>query len=291
MRKIGIFTSNENDWNVRQLRGEIERRGIQCICFPIDELVARVAGRPRVSCKGHDLEEFEALIVRWVPKGSAEQIVFRMDVLHRLENLGIRVLNPASAIEKCADKFYTCSLLEDAGIPTLRTVVAEKYGDAMKAFLELKDVVVKPLFGSLGAGMLRVNDRDLAYRLFTALEFGKNIYYIQEFIHHENEDIRAFVLGDEVIASMKRLGKSWKTNVARGAKVQAHELSDELKEVCIRASKVMGCEYAGIDLIELGGNFFTTEVNSIPGWKGLQSVAKVNIAERIVDYLLGGRRS
>jgi RimK family alpha-L-glutamate ligase len=287
LKKIGIFTSNENDWNVRQLKGEIEKRKIQCICFPIDELVARIAGKPRVSCRGHDLEEFDALVVRWVPKGSAEQIVFRMDALHRIENLGVRVLNPASAIERCADKFYTCSLLEDAGVPAPKTVVAEKRGDAMRAFLELKDVVVKPLFGSLGAGMLRVNDRDLAYRLFTALEFGRNVYYIQEFIPHENEDIRAFVLGDEVIASMKRIGEGWKTNVARGARVQAHELSDELKEVCVKASKVVGCEYAGIDLLEHEGNFYVTEVNSIPGWKGLQSVAKVNIAERIVDHLVG----
>jgi RimK family alpha-L-glutamate ligase len=286
LKKIGIFTSNEQDWNVRQLKGEIERRGIQCLCFPIDELVARVAGRPRVSCRGHDLEEFDALIVRWVPRGSAEQIVFRMDALHRLENLGIRVLNPAIAIERCADKFYTCAVLEDAGIPAPKTIVAEKYRDAMRAFLELKDVVVKPLFGSLGAGMLRVDSKDLAYRLFRALEFGKNIYYIQEFIPHENQDVRAFVLGGEVLASMRRLGRGWKTNVARGARVQAHELSDELREVCVRAAKVLGCEYAGIDLIEGEGKFYVTEVNSIPGWKALQSVAKVNIAEKIVDYLV-----
>lgn len=286
MEKIGIFTSNENDWNVRQLRSEIEKRGIQCICFPITELVARIAGKPRISCQGSDLEKFSALIVRWVPKGSAEQIVFRVDALHRLENLGVRVLNPASAIEKCADKFYTCSLLEDAGIPAPRTIVAEKYKDAMKAFLELKDIVVKPLFGSLGVGMLRVNERDLAYRLFTALEFGKNVYFIQEFIPHGNQDIRTFVLGDEVIASMKRLGKSWKTNVARGASIQAHELDDELKEICVRAAKVVGCEYAGVDLIERAGGFNVVEVNSIPGWKALQSVAKTSIAERIIDYLL-----
>jgi RimK family alpha-L-glutamate ligase len=286
LEKIGIFTSNENDWNVKQLRGEIEKRGIQCICFPITELVARIAGRPRISCRDYDLEEFRALIVRWVPKGSAEQIVFRMDALHRLENLGVRVLNPALAIERCADKFYTCSLLEDAGIPAPKTIVAEKYKDAMKAFLELKDIIVKPLFGSLGAGMLRVSERDLAYRLFTALEFGRKIYFIQEFVPHENRDIRAFVLGDEVIASMKRFGKSWKTNVARGARVQDHELGDELKEICMKAAKVVGCEYAGIDLIERAGEFNVVEVNSIPGWKALQSVAKTNIAENIIDYLL-----
>lgn len=286
MKKIGIFTSNENDWNVRQLRGEIERRGIGCACFPIDALVARLSGKPRVSCAGHDLEEFDALIVRWVPKGSAEQIVFRMDALHRLENLGVRVLNPASAIEKCADKFYTCSLLEDAGIPVPKTIVAEKYGDAMRAFLELRDVVVKPLFGSLGVGMLRVNERDLAYRLFKALEFGRNVFYIQEFIPHPNQDIRAFVLEGELVASMRRIGSSWRTNVSRGARVQARELGEELKEVSIKAAELLGCEYAGVDIIELADRYFVTEVNSIPGWRGLQSATGINIAKRIVDHLL-----
>lgn len=286
MEKIGIFTSNENDWNVRQLKSEIERREIECACFPIDALVARISGEPRISCKGHDLEKFNALIVRWVPKGSAEQIVFRMDALHRLENLGVRVFNPASAIEKCADKFYACSLLEDAGIPTPKTIVAEKYGDAMRAFHELRDVIVKPLFGSLGVGMLRVNDRNIAYRLFKSLEFERNICYIQEFVPHKNEDVRSFVLGDEAIASMKRVGESWKTNVARGAQVQAYELGDKIKEVCVRTAKLVGCEYAGVDLIERGGEFLVIEVNSIPGWKGLQSAAKVNITERIVDHLM-----
>lgn len=286
MKKVGIFTSNENDWNMGQLRSEIERRGIECVCFPIDALAVRISAKPKVSCDGHDLEKFGALIVRWVPRGSAEQIIFRMDALHRLENLGVRVVNPASAIERCADKFYTCSLLEDAGISVPKTFIAEKYEDAMKAFLEMGDVVVKPLFGSLGAGMLRVNDRDLAYRLFKTLEFGRNVYYIQEFIPNNNEDIRVFVLGDYVLASMKRVGESWKTNVARGGRVKIYEIGDEIKEVCVKAAEQVGCEYAGVDLIERDGEFLITEVNSIPGWKGLQSVTRVNIAEKIIDHIL-----
>ena len=287
MKRIGIFTSGREDWNVQRLKEEAEKNGIACTTFPLSELVAGLGERPRASCQGQDLENFDALIVRWTPRGSAEQIIFRMDALHRLENLGVRILNPPGAIEKCADKFYTCSLLEDAGIPVPRTVITERYRDAMNAFLKLQDVIVKPLFGSLGAGMLRVNDRDLAYRLFTTLEFGKNVYYIQEYIPHLNQDLRAFVLNGEVIASMKRIGESWKTNVARGARVQAHELSAELKEVSVRAAKILGCEYAGVDLIECGDKFYVTEVNSIPGWKGLQSVTEINIAERILSYLMG----
>jgi RimK family alpha-L-glutamate ligase len=284
--KIGVFTSNERDWNVKQLKGEIERRDFQCVCFPIDRLVARMGGRPRITCDGHDLEGFAALLVRWIPGGSAEQIFFRMDALHRLENLGIKVMNPASAIERCADKFYTCSILEDAGISVPRTIVAENREDAMRAFSEFKDVVVKPLFGSLGVGMLRVDNRDLAYRVFRALEFGRNVYYIQEFIPHFNQDMRTFVVGSKVIASMKRIGRTWKTNVSRGARVQPLDLDDGLKKISVKAARLLGCEYAGVDLIEHGGKYYVTEVNAIPGWKGLQSVTEVNIAEKVVDQLL-----
>jgi ribosomal protein S6--L-glutamate ligase/tetrahydromethanopterin:alpha-L-glutamate ligase len=286
MGKIGIFTSNEKDWNVRQLVGELERRGREVVCFPIDALVARISGEPKVSCAGHDLEGFDALVVRWVPGGSAEQLVFRMDALHRLENLGKKVLNPAAAIERCADKFYTCALLEDAGISVPKTVVAENYGDAMRAFSEFKDVVVKPLFGSLGVGMLRVDSRDLAYRVFKALEFGRSVYYIQEFIPHPSEDIRIFVVDGEAVASMRRRGHTWKTNVSRGAEVHPHDPNDELKEMSVKAAGVLGCEYAGVDLIECGGRYYITEVNAIPGWRGLQSVTRVNIAEKIIDLLL-----
>lgn len=285
MNKIGILTSNENDWNVMQLKKEITKRGIECVCFPITDFVARIAEKPYVTCRGYNLGDFDALIVRWVPSGSAEQIIFRMDVLHRLENLGIKVLNPAIAIEKCADKFYTCSILEDAGISVLKTMVAENYRDAMKAFLKFKDVVVKPLFGSLGAGMLRVDKKDLAYRVFKALEFGRSIFYVQEFIPH-NHDIRAFVVGGEVIASMKRVGSTWKTNISCGARACSYRMSEELKKISVKAAKILGCEYAGVDLIECDDKYYITEVNSIPGWKGLQSVTEVNIVEKIIDHLL-----
>lgn len=286
MKRIGIFRSSEEDWNVRQLKLEARKRDIDCVTFPLTKLVARLNDKPRVSCQGHDLEDFNALIVRWAPRGSAEQIVFRMNALHRLENLGVRIVNPSIAIERCADKFYECSLLEDKGIPVPKTIVAEKRKDAKRAFKELKDVVVKPLFGSLGTGMLRVNNEDLAHRVFSALEFGRNIYYIQEFIPHENRDLRAFVLNGEVLASMERVSKSWKTNIAKGGKARACELSPELREASVKASKVLGCEYAGVDIIKSEGGFYVTEVNAIPGWKGLQSVTDVNITREIVNYLI-----
>lgn len=286
--RLGIFTSGRPDWNVDRLREEAERRGWECFEFPLQEVVARLGERPRVSCLGMDLQEFDLLLVRWVPKGSAEQLVFRMDVLHRLENLGVRVVNPPSSIERCADKFYTNSLLEDAGLPVPPTVVTEKRVEARRAFERYGEVVVKPLFGSLGAGMLRVKEEDLAYRLFSVLEYGRSVYYVQKFIPHGNWDLRILVIGDRTLG-MRRVGRGWKTNVSAGASPEPWDPDEESRRMALRAARVTGCEYAGVDLlVGEGGERYVVEVNAIPGWKGLQSVRRENVAEMILDYLERG---
>jgi RimK family alpha-L-glutamate ligase len=282
---IGIIAS-ELDWNVRELMREITERGNEYTVIPITEFLAQVSGAHRVTWRDLIIDDMDAVFVRWVPGGSAEQVVFRMDVLHRLENLGVTVINPSKGIEQCADKYYTCSLLEDAGIPTPQTVCTEQYQEAMDAFDELGDVVVKPLFGSQGIGVMRIQDRDLAHRLFRILDYGNCVFYIQKFIPHENEDYRAFVVGDEVISSMRRKGSSWKTNFARGASVEKVSLPSEVVEMAVAASKVLGCQYAGVDILPGPDENYVIEVNSIPGWKGLQSVTDFCIADKIVTYFL-----
>jgi glutathione synthase/RimK-type ligase-like ATP-grasp enzyme len=119
---------------------------------------------------GHNLHDCDAVLVRGIPRGSLEQVVFRVDSLHLLERAGVRVVNPARAIERTVDKLYTSGLLAGAGLLTPRTVACERRDDALAAFEELGgDVIVKPLFGSMGLGMTRVDDPDVAYRVFTAL--------------------------------------------------------------------------------------------------------------------------
>jgi ribosomal protein S6--L-glutamate ligase/tetrahydromethanopterin:alpha-L-glutamate ligase len=228
------------------------------------------------------------LLVRGIPIASLEQIIFRVDVLHRLENLGVRVINSASTIEKTVDKYYTSSLFEDAGLPTPRTVVTERFDEAMAAFEELGgDVVVKPLFGSEGKGMLRVNDPDLAHRVFRALELGRYVYYLQEYIPHEDWDIRAFVLGDRVLAAMVRRGAGWKTNVAQGARSEALRLDPALEELSLQAARLVGAEYAGVDILcDKHGQPYVLEVNGIPGWRGLQRTVDFDIADAIVEHVV-----
>ena len=236
---------------------------------------------------GQRLEDCQALIVRTIPIGSLEQIIFRMDALHRLEHMGMRIMNSPKAIERTVDKYYTDFLLRDAGILTPRTMVTEDFEQALEAFRAMGDVVVKPLFGSEGKGMRRVSDEDTAYRVFRSLELDRYIFYLQEYIPHGQEDIRAFVVGNRVIAAMRRRGNGWKTNVAQGAQVEAIELPADLQELSIEAARLVGTEYAGVDLMPAeDGRVYVLEVNSIPGWRGLRKTVSFNVADVIVEYLL-----
>jgi RimK family alpha-L-glutamate ligase len=284
--KIGILSS-QRGWHVLALEEALIRQGALPVYFPIDELAAWIGGRSQVEVVGERLEDCQALLVRTIPIGSLEQIIFRMDVLHRLENLGVRIINSPTTIERTVDKYYTDFLMRDAGISTPRTMITESFEQALEGFKQMGDVIVKPLFGSEGKGMLRVSDEDAAYRVFRALELERYIYYLQEYIPHNNEDFRAFVVGDKVVAAMRRLGNSWKTNFAQGAQVEPVELSEPLKKLSIRAARLVGADYAGVDLLPAeDGRLFVLEVNSIPGWRGLTKTVSYNIADVIVEHML-----
>ena len=287
--KIGILGNDDKEWHIQRLLRELRRRGAEAYVFPATRLVSRITLEPKVSVKGYMIEDYDALIVRRMPGGTAERVFYRMDAVHMLEEYGVYVINPALSIEKSVNKYYTSALLEKAGITSPRTVVMESFTESMRAFEELGgDVVVKPLFGSLGAGITRLTDGDIAYRVFRALESTQSVFYLQEYIPHGNKDIRAFVIGGEVVASMKRVGAGWKTNISSGAAPEPYELSDEEVETSLKAAETLGLEYTGVDLMrsEEDGTLYTLEVNSTPGWEGLQKVTSVDIAERLVEYVL-----
>ena len=124
----------------------------------------------------------------------------------------------------------------------------------MEAFDTLGgDVVVKPLFGSEGRGIVRVTDKETAYRVFRALELGRYIYYLQEYLPHGCEDIRVFVIGGKAVAAMTRRGTTWKANMSYGAKAEPLKIDKTLAEMSIAAAQALGAEYAGVDILPLEG--------------------------------------
>jgi RimK family alpha-L-glutamate ligase len=286
--KFGIATRNPNAYSSTQLREALDRRGIPHVCFSFPWLVARVGFKPYLNVRNINiLKDLDALIIRPIGRGSLEEIVFRMDLLYRLERLGFYVVNPPEAIEHCVDKYDLLAILEDNGVPVPKTAVTEDPDEALKAFHELGgDVVVKPIFGSRGIGSTRLTDPEVAYTAFRAITFYHGVIYLQEFVPHGFSDIRAFVIGDHVAAAMRRVATGWKTNYSQGARPEPIKLDSQMEELAVKSAKLIKCKIAGVDILESPKGPLVVEVNSQPGWRGLQSVTRVNIAEAIVDFVL-----
>ncbi|MFO0805991.1 MAG: RimK family alpha-L-glutamate ligase [Gemmataceae bacterium] len=240
-----------------------------------------------IETQNSTLAGFDAAIVRTMPSGSLEQVVFRVDVLHAAVAGGVKVVNPPRAIETCVDKYLTNVRLAQAGLPTPPTHVSEKADAALAAFERLGgDVVVKPIFGSEGRGMVRLTDPETAWRTFHVLERTGQVIYQQRFIRHPGWDLRAFVIAGRIVAAMKRSSHGdWRTNVARGGRAEPVVLTSEQTELAIRAAEATGCPIAGVDLLPgPNGEWYVIEVNAVPGWRALAAATGVDVAQNIVRF-------
>jgi RimK family alpha-L-glutamate ligase len=290
------LVGNPEGWHAARLGEALERRGARVLRLPATRLTGAVGDRGAVGSPfagavaslGRGLEDRDLILVRAVPSGSLEQVIFRLDGLRRLERQGIPVVNGPDALERSVDKYVASCLLEEAGIPTPRTRVTESFDEAREAFRELGgDVVIKPLFGSEGRGIVRASDPESAWRAFKALELGRSVFYVQEYLPHGREDLRLFVIDGEVAGAMVRRGEDWRTNIARGAKGVPLDPDPETAALAVRAARAVGAFYAGVDLLVLpDGSRAVGEVNGSPGWRGLEAATGIPVADRLADRLL-----
>lgn len=283
--RIAVLAARSG-WHTQELERAAAERGHEAIVLPYEGLVATIGPVPGLRSLSTDLDAVDAVLARIIPSGSLEQIIFRVDALHRLEDRGIRVMNSPRAIERTVDKFWTSTLLEQCGIPTPQTLVCDNPEEATAAFRALGDVIVKPLFGSMGLGMIRVNDEEMAFRVFRTIEQIRGVYYLQRTIEHDGIDIRAFVVGGRVLGAIERRAPGWRTNLARGGTARSIALPEHLSALALRAAAAVGADYAGVDLLtDKEGTTFVLEVNGIPGWRGLQEATGLDVAGRLVDFL------
>lgn len=282
--RIAIL-SGGTGWHVQDLLRAADELGHRAEAVNFRTLTAGV------ECEPAPLAGFDAALVRTIPAGSLEQVVFRMDILHAAVARGLRVLNPPRAVETCVDKYLTNVRLAAAGLPTPPTHVAQRADDAFEAFDRLgSDVVLKPVFGAEGRGMQRITDRELAWRTFRVLEQTGQLIYQQQFIPHPGYDLRVFVMGGRVQAAMRRIGnRDWRTNVAQGGTTERTKLSDIAASLAIQAAAAVGCPIAGVDLLPGPyGELFVIEVNAVPGWRALASVSGLDVAKMILQFLTDG---
>jgi len=285
-----IVILGTHGWHTDELSRALAARGHRVDVLPYQALVARAGSHVEggLSIGSAAIFDADAVLTRIIPAGSLDQIIYRVDALHWIEKRGIPVMNSPRAIERSVDKFYTTALLHEAGLPTPETVVCENAADAMAAAIAMGDVVVKPLFGSMGHGMMRVSDPDVAFRVFKTLEQLQAVFYVQRAIDHGGRDVRVFVIGGRVIAAIERRapGGEWRTNVARGGSARPFELPPDWADLALSAATTVGADYAGVDLLpSRDGRVFVLEINGIPGWRALQQATGRDIAAAIVDCL------
>ena len=301
MTAMRVVILSKPGWHADQLCRALGERGHCGRVLPYESLVARFTGNALSTLTGDrtSILDADAVLARFIPAGSLEQIIYRVDALHWIEEHGVPVLNAPRAIERSVDKFYTDARLREAGLPTPETVVCEGAADAMMAIRAMLDeprvnaldnaVVIKPIFGSMGHGIVRVSDPDVAFRVLQPLDRIGAVFYVQRAVDSGGRDVRVFVVGGRVLGAIARRAPDgdWRANVSRGGSARSIELPTGWGDLAIRAAAAVGADYAGVDLLPgCDGGAFVLEVNGIPGWQGLQAATTIDVAAAIVDHLV-----
>ncbi len=287
MRVVAL--SSGLGWHVRDLVRAGRDLGIDVQPVDFRSLRAAVAEPPSVLGGGVDLTRVDGVVVRTMPGGTLEQIVFRMDALDALVKRGVPVVNRPRALETAIDKYLSLCRLTDTGIPVPQTVVCESLETLGDAFDDLdRDVVVKPLFGSEVGGIVHCTERrKLDAELSAVVEAGRAVC-VQRYVESDGADFRLLVVGDSVVAAMRRTAPpgEWITNIARGGAATRHKPDIVQRELALRASRAVGAEIAGVDVIyDRDGRPFVLEVNAVPGWRSLSSVCDLDIATLVLGAL------
>ncbi len=289
MPKIAILHySPKPSWSSRRLLRAFSEKGATAIYMLWSYISAEIGDNCAIRYQGR-CTDIDAILVRGLGQGlTMERYQFRIAVLKSAEDAGILIVNPVNSLLNTRDKFTSLRILASKGIPVPRTIITENPSIALHFVEETGETVIKPIIGSLGLGSFRVSDIDTAYHVINVLLRSNQPIYLQEYIEKENNmDLRVFVVGDNIVASMYRQAtRGWKTNIARGAKpIPAHP-REEIRKAAIDSVKFLGLLYAGIDIIESKDKFYVIEVNASPLWRGLQRATGVDPAPYIADMVI-----
>jgi ribosomal protein S6--L-glutamate ligase len=289
-------------WHVGRLLAALADRGHQGTAVRWTELSAEVqAAQPAEISAGRGLaaerffppaiEAADIVIVRGMPGGGLEEVIFRMDLLGRLAARGTPVVNSPRGLEIAIDKYLSLARMAAAGLPVPHTMVAQHPAAIQEAWRVLGgDCVVKPLFGSRGRGLARITDQESLAPLLDAAATAESagaVAYLQEFVPHDGWDVRILLVGDESFA-IRRLaaGGEWRTNVSLGGRPEAFSPPAEWVDLARAASRAAETEIAGVDLLPArDGRVLVLEVNAVPGWRGLEAATGIPVADTVVRYL------
>jgi len=309
--RIGLVITDTRDWTARAFLRNIHKRGATAVPLNLSALSASISYFDlsvfNVNAGvGSDSKnpDIDAIIVRDAGIDlRLEQISFKFDLLRLFED-SIPVMNTPTAIQNAANKFFSFYLFKRANLPIPRTTITSRLEIALKAVEEYGSAIIKPIFGSKGTGITRLtgsshprshsqsqsdSDFNLASKLAELLK-ERGVLYLQEFIPNPGRDIRVFVVGGKILAAIYRIPQkgSFLSNLSQGARPLKCELTEEMEELAVGATKALGTDFAGVDLIEAETDdeipLYLLEVNATPSGKGIKLACGIDVTEKIVDH-------
>lgn len=244
-------------------------------------------GGDALSGRRQDLQGYHAVLVRCLSHSRAYYVT------RWLQDIGVPAVSSHQVVATCGDKMLTSAALKAATLPVPRTRIAFTPEAALKAIDEMGyPVVLKPLFGSWGRLLARVNDGDAAEAILehktTLGGYVHSVFYIQEYVDKPGRDIRTLVVGDEVVYAIYRHSTHWITNTARGGAAEPCHISPALADLSLAAAKAVGGGIVAVDLLETrDGKLLVNEINHTPEFHGAVSATDADVPGKMVDYVLG----
>jgi tetrahydromethanopterin:alpha-L-glutamate ligase len=288
MKCIGIAVTDTQDWTARALHRAVIKAGCRPFMFRLHDVITQLPGSIGISAQNIELEALDALIVRDVGGGGSEDMSYRFDVLCNLEDLGVLVVNQPQAIQTAANKHRSSYLFRKHGLPTPDTVLTSDIDQAFDAVRKWGRAVVKPIFGFKGLDIHCVVDDVPSRQLLIQILDKRGVLYLQQFIPNPGRDIRAFVVDGRVAGAIYRRAPvgSWINNLSKGGSPERCPQSFQMETLACEAAKVIGAVYAGVDLIEGREGLSILEVNGTPSGRGIFEACGIDVAQKVVQYVL-----
>lgn len=285
--KLAILSCGPKSYSTRRLReAALERnhnvRVLNTLKFAID----LDRGSPDLYYRQKALSHYDAVL----PRIGASITYYGTAVVRQFEEMSIFSANTANGISNSRDKLRSLQILSRHHIGIPRTTFVNDKRDVLPAIERVggAPVVIKLIEGTQGIGVLLAETIKAAESIIELLQSQKQNVLIQKFVaESKGKDIRAFVVGDRVVAAMRRVaqGQEFRSNVHRGGIAEAVELTDEYRETAVRAAQILGLRVAGVDMLEGAAGPQIMEVNSSPGLEGIERCTKLDIAGAVVDYI------
>lgn len=281
--KIGVISKKSTYWSTKAILTAIKAQGHEPSYIKTDDVRLSVAGTDDAVYRGKSLRDHAVVI----PRIGRSMTDFGKMLLRQLELMGMRTTLSSEGLNTARNKFLALQALREAAVPIPRSILLASRPDFMEAAQLVRyPAILKILSGTQGVGVMRVRSLDETASIVDTLKFFGEVVLLQEYIPNPGVDIRALVVGDRVVGSMKRVAphNEWRANIHLGAKGVPIELDDRAKDIAVRASKAVGLEISGVDMIFRGDNPYVLEVNASPGFRGLLEATKINAADAMVEY-------